>query len=69
MTENMKKFLAKVSGDKALIEKVGKLEMAELIAPAKELGIEQTEADFMQPEIEVAEVEMGAVVGDYKQCV
>ena len=40
MTENMKNFLAKVSEDKALAEKIGKLDKAALIALAKEMGFE-----------------------------
>ena len=47
MTENMKCFLAKVSEDKRLAEKAGKLEKAELIVLAKALGFELTEADFV----------------------
>ncbi|MBQ8639637.1 MAG: Nif11-like leader peptide family RiPP precursor [Lachnospiraceae bacterium] len=69
MTENMKNFLKKVSEDKTLAEKVGKLEKAELIALAKELGIELTEADLAQEEGEISENEMDAVVGGYKRCV
>ena len=42
MTESMKTFLAKVSEDKRLAEKAGKLEKAELIALAKELGIDSS---------------------------
>ena len=68
MTENMKNFLAKVSEDKALIEKFGKLEKAELIVMAKELGFELTETDFVEPEGEISENEMDAVVGGYKRC-
>lgn len=69
MTETMKNFLAKVSEDKALIEKISKLDKAELIAAAKELGFELTEADFVQPEGEISENEMDAVVGGYQRCV
>lgn len=68
MTETMKNFLAKVSKGTALAEKIGKLEKAELIAMAKELGFELTEADFVQPEGEISENEMDAVVGGYKRC-
>ncbi|MBP3648870.1 MAG: Nif11-like leader peptide family RiPP precursor [Clostridia bacterium] len=69
MTENMKNFLAKVSEDKALAEKASKLERAELIALAKELGFELTEADWAQPEGEISEGEMDDVVGGYKRCI
>ena len=33
------------------------------------MGCELTEADFVQPEGEVSEAEMDAVVGGYKRCV
>ncbi|MBQ8639636.1 MAG: Nif11-like leader peptide family RiPP precursor [Lachnospiraceae bacterium] len=68
MTENMKNFLTKVSRDEALAEKIGKLEKPELIALAKELGFELTESDFVQPEGEISESEMDAVVGGYQPC-
>lgn len=63
MTENMKHFLAKVSGDKTLAEKIGKLEKADLIAMAKELGIELTEADFVSQEGELSVDELDTVAG------
>ena len=66
MTESMKTFLAKVSEDKRLAEKAGKLEKAELIALAKELGIELIEADFVQPEDTLNDQEMAAVTGGKK---
>ena len=53
MTENMKKFLEKVSADKALAEKFANLDKDAVVALAKELGIELTEADFAQPEGEI----------------
>lgn len=69
MTESMKNFLAKISGDKALAEKACKLEKDELIALAKELGVELTEADFVQPEGEIAENELKTISGgDECQC-
>ena len=68
MSENMKNFLKKVSEDKALVEKINELDKAGLIAMAKELGFEMTEADFLQPEGEISENEMDAVVGGYKRC-
>ncbi|MBP3648869.1 MAG: Nif11-like leader peptide family RiPP precursor [Clostridia bacterium] len=68
MTESMKNFLKKVSEDKLLAEKASKLDKAEMIVLAKELGFELTEADFVQPEGEVSENEMEAVVGGYKRC-
>lgn len=69
MTGNMKAFLKKLSGNNELAEKAAKLDKESLIALAKELGFELTEADFAQPEGEISENEMDAVVGGYKQCV
>lgn len=69
MTGNMKAFLKKLSGNNELAEKAAKLDKESLIALAKELGFELTEADFVQPEGEISENEMDAVVGGYKQCV
>ena len=69
MTENMKKFLEAVSKDEALQAKVNVLAseketaMAGVIAIAKELGIELTEADFAQPNGEISEDELEAVSG------
>lgn len=63
MTENMKHFLEKVSGDKALIEKISKLAKAELITMAKELGFELTEADFVPQEGELSVDELDTVAG------
>lgn len=63
MTENMKRFLEAVSKDEELTAKVGTLGMAELIALAKELGIELTEADFAKPTGELDDDELDAVSG------
>lgn len=63
MTENMKSFLAKVSEDKGLVEKISKLDKAGLIALAKELGFELTEADFAQPESSLSEDELTVIHG------
>ena len=63
MTENMKKLLEKLSADKALAEKAAKLEKADLIAAAKELGVELTEADFAQNEAALNDQELDAVTG------
>ena len=66
MTENMKKFLEKVSEDKSLAEKIGKLEKAELLALAKELGIELAETDLAQPEDALNDQELASVTGGKK---
>ena len=69
MTENLKKFLEAVSKDEALKAKVNALESnketvtAGVIALAKELGIELSEADFAQPDGEISEDELGAISG------
>ena len=69
MTENLKKFLEAVSKDEALQVKVNALEsnketaMAGVIALAKELGIELTEADFAQPDGEISEDELETING------
>ena len=69
MTENLKKFLEAVSKDEALRAKVNALEsnketaMAGVIALAKELGIELTEADFVQPDGEISEDELETISG------
>ena len=69
MTENLKKFLEAVSKDEALQAKVNALEsnketaMADIIALAKELGIELTEADFAQPDGEISEDELETISG------
>lgn len=62
MTENVKKFLELVSKDEALSEKVNKADKAALIAVAKELGIELSDADFEQPK-ELTDDELDAVAG------
>ena len=64
MTANMKNFLAKVSEDKALAEKIGKLEKVdELIAAAKAVGIELTATVFVQPENALSEDELTVIQG------
>ena len=62
MTENVKKFLELVSKNEALSEKVNKADKAALIAVAKELGIELSDADFEQPK-ELTDDELDAVAG------
>ena len=48
MTENMKKLLELVSGNKELASKIGGMGKEDIVALAKELGVELTEADFAQ---------------------
>ena len=48
MTENMKKFLEAVSKSDELYAKINTMDKAAIIAAAKALGIDLTEADFAQ---------------------
>ena len=64
MNENLKKFLEKVSEDKALAEKVNaNNDPAALIALAKDLGVELTEADLKKPVEELSDDELDTVAG------
>ena len=63
MTGNMKAFLKKLSENKELAEKAAKLDKEALIALAKELGFELTEADFAQPESSLSEDELTVIHG------
>ena len=63
MTENMKKFLEAVSKSKELGEKASTMDKDALVAAAKELGIELTEADFTQPDGEMNADELETVAG------
>lgn len=66
MTGNMKEFLKKLSENKELAENATKLGKEALIALAKELGFELTEADFAQPEEALNDQELAAVTGGEK---
>lgn len=63
MTENMKKFMELVSKDEALCAKTVSADKVVLIALAKKLGIVLTEADFVQPAVELDDTELDAVAG------
>lgn len=63
MTENMKKFLELVSANEELCAKVGTAQKEELIAMAKELGVELVDADFEKPAVELADEELDGVAG------
>jgi len=64
MTENLKKFLEDVSKDAELSVKVSNMDMEELLALAKELGLELTEADLAKPAVkELKDDELDAVAG------
>ena len=64
MSENLKKFLEKVSEDRALAEKVSKeTDQQALIDLAKEMGFELTAADFAKPAEELKDDELEAISG------
>ena len=63
MTENMNKFLELVSQNTELAAKVNVADKNELIAMAKEMGIDLTEADFAQQAAELSDDELDAVAG------
>ena len=63
MTENMKKFLEAVSKNEELTKKINTMTKEDLLALAKELGVELTEADFEKPAGELNDDELNAVAG------
>ena len=64
MTENMQKFLEAVSKNEELTAKVGAMGKEELIALARELGIQLTDADLEKPAVqELGDDDLDAVAG------
>ena len=64
MSENLKKFLETVCKDEALAAKVSEMDMDALLALAKDLGLELTEADLAKPAMqELNDDELDAVAG------
>ena len=69
MSENLKKFFESVSKDEVLQEKMKALSVdrenaaAYIIALAKEIDIELSEADFAQPDGEISEDELETING------
>ncbi len=64
MKENTKKFFEILSKDEELRKKMCAMtELEEIIALAKELGIELTEADFEVPEGELSSDELKTIAG------
>ena len=63
MTENMKKFMELVSGNKELWPKVSAVQKELLIVIATENGIELTNADFEMPIGEISDDELETVNG------
>ena len=70
MTENQKKFLEAASKNEELRKKINEMDQKTIIVAAKELGIELSEADFIQPDGELNADELEAVTGGGKcECV
>lgn len=65
MTENTKKLLEIVSGNKELSAKIGGMGKEEIPALTREQGVELTEADFVQ-KYELSDDELNAVAGGGK---
>ena len=63
MTENMKKFLETVSQREDLLAKINDMGKEELLALAKELNVELTEADLVKPAQELSDDELDTVAG------
>lgn len=64
MSENLKAFLAKVSADAAFIERLKAAEeYDDVLALAKEIGVELTLADIEPESGELSENEMNVVTG------
>lgn len=64
MTENMRRFLEVFSANRELADKVNKADKEELIAIAKGLGFELSDADFIKPAVqEMDDDELDAVAG------
>ena len=68
MTENMKKLLEIVSGNKELSVKIGTMGKDELIALANELGVKLTDADLNCSAQELDDDDLDAVAGG-SECV
>ena len=66
MTENMKKFLELVSGNDELYRSFSNATKEDIVALARELGMELTEADFSQPNVELSDDELDVVAGGAK---
>lgn len=66
MTENMKKLMEAISANPELAERLENATKEDVIAIAKELGIELTDADFEQQPSELSDDELDAVAGGVK---
>lgn len=63
MTENLKRFLENVSENEELAKKINTMTKDDLLALAKELGIELTDADLEMPAGDLSADELAAVAG------
>lgn len=63
MTTNMEKLLKVLSENEELGTRFSKLDKSNIIAAARELGIELTEEDFQQPDGEMSDDELTSVAG------
>lgn len=63
MTDNAKKLLQQLSRNKSLSEKLSRMDKAELLAAAKAMGYDLTDADLSAPESTLSDTELDAVVG------
>lgn len=68
MTDNMKAFLDKVTADGAMAQRFSKMNRAELVSAAQQLGMTLTDADFeaAQHNRAMSDDEMSAVSGGGK---
>ena len=69
MNENVKAFLEVVKADPELRERLCKMAVGELVAAAKEKGIELSEEDFRAPTGELGEDELGNAAGGWGLCI
>ena len=67
MTDNLKRFLEAVSANAEMMKKLDKASKEDIISLAAELGIELTDADFVQRN-ELSEDELDTVVGGSGGC-
>lgn len=68
VNENVRAFIELVKADSELVERLSKMDAAEVIAVAKEKGIELSEDDFKPAVDELDEGELGNVAGGACAC-
>ncbi len=69
MNENVKAFLEAAQARPDLQEKLVRMDKDELIATARDLGVELTDADFEPPAGEVDAADLENVVGGWGICI